>query len=84
MPTNRTAFATLALTVATASLPWSAAQAATRVEFWHAFSGNNGEAVAELAASFNESQDDYELVPVYTGKYDEGTTKLQAAQTASW
>ena len=58
---------------------WGQAHAATRVEFWHAFSGGNGSAVDELAADYNASQDDYELVPVYTGKYDEGTTRLQAA-----
>ena len=58
---------------------WSAAHAATRVEFRHAFSGGNGSAVDELAADYNASQDDYELVPICTGKYDEGTTRLQAA-----
>ena len=58
---------------------WSAAHAATRVEFWHAFSGGNGSAVDEFAADYNASQEHYELVPVYIGTYDEGTTKLQAA-----
>ena len=28
---------------------------------------------------FNESQSDYEIVPVYTGNYTEGTQKLTAA-----
>lgn len=63
----------LALTVATA------AHAQTKVEFWHAFSGNNGSAVDQLAADFNASQDEVEIVPVYTGNYTEGTQKLQAA-----
>ncbi|WP_375263866.1 ABC transporter substrate-binding protein [Palleronia sp.] len=57
----------------------SGAHAQTEVEFWHAFSGNNGEAVDELAARFNESQDDIEIRPVYTGNYTEGTQRLQAA-----
>ena len=57
----------------------TAASAQTEVEFWHAFSGTNGDAVGELAQQFNESQDDYEVVPVYTGNYDEGTQRLQAA-----
>ncbi len=57
----------------------SAAAAQTQIEFWHAFSGNNGNAVDELAAQFNESQSDYEIVPVYTGNYTEGTQKLTAA-----
>ncbi|MBD3625111.1 MAG: sn-glycerol-3-phosphate ABC transporter substrate-binding protein, partial [Rhodobacteraceae bacterium] len=53
--------------------------AQTEIEFWHAFSGNNGEAVDELAAMFNESQSDYVLKPTYTGNYTEGTQKLTAA-----
>jgi len=55
------------------------AAAQVEVEFWHAFSGNNGEAVGELAAQFNAAQDDYEIVPVYTGNYTEGTQRLTAA-----
>lgn len=62
-----------------ASLMTTAAHAQTRIEFWHAFSGNNGDTVDELAAKFNESQSDYEIVPVYTGNYNEGTQKLTAA-----
>ncbi len=64
----------LALTLAA-----GAADAQTRIEFWHAFSGNNGDAVGELADLFNASQSDYEIVPVYTGNYTEGTQKLTAA-----
>lgn len=55
------------------------ALAQVEVEFWHAFSGNNGDAVGKLAAQFNESQGDYEIVPVYTGNYTEGTQRLTAA-----
>ncbi len=55
------------------------AMAQVEVEFWHAFSGNNGDAVGELAAQFNAAQDDYEIVPVYTGNYTEGTQRLTAA-----
>ncbi|MEL6436360.1 MAG: ABC transporter substrate-binding protein [Pseudomonadota bacterium] len=61
------------------ALATTTALAETKIEFWHAFSGNNGSAVDELAAQFNASQDDYEIVPVYTGNYTEGTQKLQAA-----
>lgn len=68
-----TCTAILALTTA------AAAQAQTQVEFWHAFSGNNGDAVGELAEMFNASQSDYEIVPVYTGNYTEGTQRLTAA-----
>ena len=64
----------LALTLAA-----GAADAQTRIEFWHAFSGNNGDAVGERADLFNASQSEYEIVPVYTGNYTEGTQKLTAA-----
>ena len=57
----------------------SPALAQTEVEFWHAFSGTNGAAVDELATAFNASQDTYEIKPVYTGDYEEGTQKLTAA-----
>jgi sn-glycerol 3-phosphate transport system substrate-binding protein len=68
------------LTCAAALLATTAAAAAqTRVEFWHAFTETNGNAVAELAEMFNESQSDYEIVPVYTGNYTEGTQRLTAA-----
>ena len=33
----------------------AAAHAQSEVEFWHAFSGNNGDAVGELAEMFNAS-----------------------------
>lgn len=57
----------------------TAGHAQTQIEFWHAFSGTNGTAVDELAAMFNESQGDYQIVPVYTGNYTEGTQRLTAA-----
>lgn len=62
-----------------AALVAPAAHAQTKIEFWHAFSGKNGTAVEELAAKYNASQSEYEIVPVYTGKYAEGTQKLTAA-----
>ncbi len=55
------------------------ALAQTKIEFWHAFTKTNGDAVNTLAERFNESQSEYEIVPVYTGKYSEGTQKLTAA-----
>lgn len=66
-----------ALTVTSALTAPAAAQ--TKVAFWHAFSGQNGTAVDTMAEAFNASQEDYVLAPVYTGKYTEGTQKLQAA-----
>ena len=60
-------------------LAGTSAFAQTEIEFWHAFSGTNGEAVDELATRFNDSQSGYEITPVYTGNYTEGTQKLTAA-----
>lgn len=67
------------VTAAAVLMLGTTAHAQTEIEFWHAFSGNNGTAVDELAARFNASQDEYELMPIYTGDYSEGTQKLQAA-----
>ncbi len=49
----------------------STALAQTRIEWWHAMSGANNEVVETLSAEFNESQDEYEVVPVYKGTYPE-------------
>ncbi len=41
--------------------------ARTRVTFWHAMNGALGEEVNKLAAAFNASQTDAEIVPVFKG-----------------
>lgn len=55
------------------------AQAAVQIEWWHAMGGALGEKVAEIAASFNASQSDYEVVPVYKGNYTETLNAAIAA-----
>ncbi|WP_282095173.1 extracellular solute-binding protein [Epibacterium ulvae] len=49
------------------------------IEFWHAMGGRLGEVVNEIAVDFNESQDDYKLVPVFKGTYEETLTAGIAA-----
>ena len=49
----------------------SPASAATEIEFWHAMGSELGMRVEELAKTFNESQKDYVVKPVYKGSYEE-------------
>lgn len=53
--------------------------AATQVEWWHAMGGANGEKVDSIAKAFNDSQDAYEVKPVYKGNYTETMTSAIAA-----
>ncbi len=47
------------------------AQAATEIEWWHAFTGRLGELVAEQVEKFNASQSDYKVVASHKGNYSE-------------
>lgn len=47
------------------------AQAATEIQFWHAFTGRLGDLVAEQVKTFNESQSDYTVVASHKGNYSE-------------
>jgi sn-glycerol 3-phosphate transport system substrate-binding protein len=49
----------------------STALAQTQIDWWHAMSGANNDVVEQLAAEFNESQDEYRVVPVFRGTYPE-------------
>jgi len=53
-----------------ALLPRPAA-AVTELQFWHALDGPNGELVTRMAETFNASQSEYRVVPVYKGSYAE-------------
>ena len=55
------------------------AVAQTEIQFWHAMGGALGEKVEEIAAGYNESQDDYVVVPSYKGNYTENMTSAVAA-----
>lgn len=47
-----------------------------QIQFWHSMSGNTQEALDEVVAGFNESQDTYEVVATNQGSYDESTGKF--------
>ncbi|MGH7384996.1 MAG: sn-glycerol-3-phosphate ABC transporter substrate-binding protein UgpB [Candidatus Rokuibacteriota bacterium] len=82
MPQTRTyrwsAAPALLLAVALLLAP-APAFAKTEIHFWHALSGQLGEAVNELAKQFNESQSEYEVKPLRKGTYSETLTAAIAA-----
>jgi len=41
------------------------------VEFWHAMSGDHEKLVADFANEFNAKSSEYEIKPVYQGRYDQ-------------
>ena len=55
------------------------AEAQVEIQWWHAMGGQLGEKVAEIATTFNKSQSDYKVVPVYKGTYTETLTQAIAA-----
>ncbi|MET7248379.1 sn-glycerol-3-phosphate ABC transporter substrate-binding protein UgpB [Methylobacterium sp. EM32] len=63
--TIRIALAGLGLAAATPAL------AVTELQWWHAMTGANNDAVNRLAEEFNSSQSDYKVVPTYKGNYGE-------------
>ncbi|MCS4505048.1 sn-glycerol-3-phosphate ABC transporter substrate-binding protein UgpB [Arhodomonas aquaeolei] len=63
-----------------AALAVGQAHAAIQIEWWHAMGGGTtGEKVQQYAQAFNESQDKYEIKPVYKGTYTETMTSAIAA-----
>jgi sn-glycerol 3-phosphate transport system substrate-binding protein len=65
--------------LATFGLASTAVQAQTEIHFWHSMGGALGEKVSELAGKFNESQNQYRVVPTYKGGYPESMTAAIAA-----
>jgi sn-glycerol 3-phosphate transport system substrate-binding protein len=57
----------------------ASAQAQVEIQWWHAMGGNLGEAVNELAATFNKEQKDYKVNAVFKGSYTETLTAATAA-----
>ncbi len=74
-PSITGAFALLAM-VAFAPAP---ASAKTEIHFWHAMTGQLGDATNELVKQFNESQSEYEVKPLRKGTYPETLTAAIAA-----
>jgi len=51
---------------------------ATRIEWWHAMSGANGDAVTAIADGFNKSQTKCFTQAIFQGSYDDELNKLKA------
>jgi sn-glycerol 3-phosphate transport system substrate-binding protein len=82
---NRTRIAAAALAAAVAtSLLGGAASAATKIEYFFpvAVDGKLAQEMTNMVKKFNAQQSDIEVVPVYTGSYDETKIKAQAAMEA--
>jgi sn-glycerol 3-phosphate transport system substrate-binding protein len=65
--------ALLAAVAAVILIATTGAASAARIElqWWHAMTAANAEAVNKIAADFNASQSEYQLVPVFKGSYAE-------------
>ncbi|ENH97143.1 family 1 extracellular solute-binding protein [Gracilibacillus halophilus YIM-C55.5] len=46
--------------------------------FWHAMSGAGQESLEEIVQSFNDSQDNYRIIPEFQGSYEEALTKFRS------
>jgi ABC-type glycerol-3-phosphate transport system substrate-binding protein len=57
----------------------ASALAKTEIHFWHAMTGQLGDAVNELVKQFNASQNEYEVKPLRKGTYPETLTAAIAA-----
>lgn len=53
--------------------------AQTEITFWHAMGGELGETTNQIAEKFNASQNDYRIVPIFKGTYEEALTAGIAA-----
>jgi sn-glycerol 3-phosphate transport system substrate-binding protein len=69
---------TAATAVCTISM-MAPAFAQTQIDWWHAMGGELGETTEALATAFNESQDEFVVVPSYRGNYTETMTGAIAA-----
>ncbi|NYS24725.1 sn-glycerol-3-phosphate ABC transporter substrate-binding protein UgpB [Rhodobacteraceae bacterium 2376] len=68
---------------ATTALTPAMALSQTTVSWWHAMGGELGELLEGVAEAFNESQDQYRVVPSYRGTYTETMTGAIAAFRAN-
>jgi sn-glycerol 3-phosphate transport system substrate-binding protein len=49
------------------------------VRFWHSMTGVNSNALQKMIDGFNDSQDQYKVVPIYQGGYPDSLKKLIAS-----
>lgn len=75
-----TTISTAALLLCTGSAV--AASKPIQIKWWHAMGGDLGKEVNKLAHEFNQSQSQYQVVPVYKGNYTQTMTDAIAAYRA--
>ncbi len=51
----------------------------TDIIFWHAMADGLGDSVNQIAAEFNQSQNQYRVIPIYKGDYNQTLTSTVAA-----
>jgi sn-glycerol 3-phosphate transport system substrate-binding protein len=78
----RTIWAMAAVAAVLAARIGPAAAAPVEIQWWHAMTAANADAVNQLAADFNAGQSDYKVVPVFKGSYAETMTAAVAAYRA--
>jgi sn-glycerol 3-phosphate transport system substrate-binding protein len=61
----------LAAAAALSLILTGSASAAVEIQFWHAMQGERGRQLEKLASGFNDSQSEYQIVPIYKGSYTE-------------
>jgi sn-glycerol 3-phosphate transport system substrate-binding protein len=54
-------------------------QPASKIVWWHAFGGTNGEALNRMVDAFNKSQSKITVEAVFQGTYDDALAKLNSA-----
>jgi len=62
-----------------AQAPGKDVKPATKITWWHAMSGVNGEAINRIVKSFNESGKGIEVEAIFQGTYDDLLAKLNTA-----
>lgn len=79
---RRTLLAGAAALAAAPRPVWAQAAGRTKIVFWHAMTGANGDEINRIAHDFNASQAGIELEPVFKGSYPETLTATIAAWRA--
>lgn len=59
--------------------PDKGVEPASKIVFWHAMSGVNGDAVNKLVSDFNKSQSKITVEAIFQGNYDDALAKLNTA-----
>jgi len=78
---RRTLLAGAAALATSPAVSW-AQPAKTKIVFWHAMTGANGDEINRIARDFNASQSTVELEPIFKGSYPETLTATIAAWRA--